>query len=123
MKTSEWITRDPVSFDKARRKFKLDVAKDLYAALLSKLRFQHPVYYRDMMGLKMQIEFKGYDGLVQASIPYSNDPVAFYKWWKKAENADKVTLSKAEQVRLFIKVDEMEPKALLKKHKEMIRKK
>lgn len=120
MKTSEWIAMDPVTFDKARRKFKLDVAKDLYAALLSKLRFQHPVYYRDMMGLKMQIEFKGYDGLVQASIPYSNDPVTFYKWWKKAENADKVTLSRAEQFRLFIKVDEMEPNALLKKHKELI---
>ena len=57
---------------------------------------------------------------VPASIPYSSDPVAFYKWWKKAENNNKVTLSKADQIKLFIKVNQLEPKALLVRHKAMI---
>jgi len=70
----------------------------------------------------MPIEFKGYSGTVPASIPYSSDPVGFYKWWKKPENADKVTLSKAEIIRLLVKVHQMEPKALLAKHLKMITK-
>jgi len=123
MDTEDWVNKDPVTFDRVRRQFKLDVARDLFAALMSKLRIKHPEYYRDMMGLKMPIEFKGYDGPVAASIPYSNDPVAFYKWWKKAENQEKVTLSKGEQMRLFIKVNEMDSKVLVKKHKDMIMKK
>ena len=123
MDTEDWVNKDPVTFDRVRRQFKLDVARDLFAALMSKLRIKHPEYYRDMMGLKMPIEFKGYDGPVAASIPYSNDPVAFYKWWKKADNQEKVTLSKGEQMRLFIKVNEMDSKVLVKKHKDMIMKK
>ena len=120
MDAEEWVNRDPVTFDRARRQYRLDIAKDLFSALMSKLRIRHPEYYKDMMGLKMPIEFKGYSGLIPASVPYSNDPVAFYKWWKKAENQEKVTLSKVDQVRLFIKVNEMEPKALLKRHREMV---
>lgn len=119
---SKWIITDPVSFDIVRRKYKIKIPKDDYAVLISKLRANHKEYYRDVLGLNIQIEFKGYTGKVPASIPYSTDPVAFYKWWKKAENTEKVTLSKMEQIRLFIKVHQMEPKALLVKHLKMISK-
>ena len=70
----------------------------------------------------MPIEFKGYESKVPALVPYSNDPVGFYKWWKKTENTDKVTLSKAETIKLLIKVYQMEPKVLLAKHVKMITK-
>lgn len=70
----------------------------------------------------MPIEFKGYPRAVPASIPYSNDPVGFYKWWRKPENANKITLSKAETIRLLVKVYQMEPNVLLVKHKKMITK-
>lgn len=118
----KWLTSDPVSFDIIRRKKGLKVPSEVYQVLMSKLRVSHQEYYRDSLGLNMPIEFKGYDEKVQARIPYANDPVAFYKWWKKPENNDKVTLSKAEQIRLFIKVYEQEPAALLVKHRKMITK-
>ena len=122
LSVAKWITEDPVSFDIVRRKYKLKLQKDTFNLLMSKLRANHKEYYRDAVGLNMPIEFKGYTGKVPASIPYSTDPVAFYKWWKKAENNDKVSLSKAEQIRLFIKVHQMEPKVLLAKHLKMITK-
>ena len=120
MKIEKWINADPVSFDIARRKFKLKLNKDMYEILISKLRVHHREYYKDAMGLNLPIVFKGYEGKVPALIPYSNDPVGFYKWWKKAENAEMVTLSKTEIIKLLVKVYQMEPGVLLLKHKRMI---
>lgn len=122
MSVEKWVNTDPVSFDIVRRKYKFKLTKEVYTILMSKLRANHREYYKDAIGLNMPIEFKGYDGKVPASIPYSNDPVGFYKWWKKAENADKVTLSKGEIIRLIVKVHQMEPKVLLAKHLKMITK-
>lgn len=122
MSVEKWVNTDPVSFDMTRRKYRLKLTKEIYQVLMSKLRVNHREYYKDAVGLNMPIEFKGYPGTVLASIPYSNEPVAFYKWWKKPENADKVTLSKAEIIRLLVKVHQMEPNALLVKHLKMITK-
>ena len=120
MSVEKWVNADPVSFDMVRRKYHLKISKEIFQILMSKLRVNHREYYKDAVGLNMPIEFKGYQGKVPASIPYSNDPVGFYKWWKKAENADKLTMSKAETIRLLIKVYQMDPGALLSKHKKMI---
>lgn len=122
MSIEKWITDDPVSFDIVLRKFKLKLPKDEYAVLMSKLRHNHHDYYKEVMGLSMPIEFKGYPGTVQASIPYSTDPVGFYKWWKKPENENKVTLSKIEVIKLLLKVYEKQPAVLLKKHLSLINK-
>ena len=89
-KVSEWIVKDPVSFDTVRRKFDLKIHKEVFDILVSKLRRFYPDYFRDSLGLKMRIEFKGFDTPVQAKIPYEIQPVDFYKWWCK--NEDKVTL-------------------------------
>ena len=48
---------------------------------MSKLMVNHREYYRDYMGLKLYVNFPGYDDVVMASVPYSIDPVALYKWW------------------------------------------
>ena len=120
MSVEKWVNTDPVSFDIVRRKFKLKLTKEIYNVLMSKLRVHHHEYYKDAMGLNLPIEFKGYEGKVPALVPYSNDPVGFYKWWKKPENTDKVTLSKAETIKLLIKVYQMEPGVLLVKHKKII---
>ena len=122
MNVERWVNTDPVSFDLVRRKFKLKLTKEMFSILMSKLRVHHPEYYKDAMGLNLPIVFKGYEGTVPALVPYSNDPVGFYKWWKKPENAGKVTLSKSETIKLLIKVHEMAPGALLVKHLRMITK-
>ena len=120
MPIEKWIIRDPVSLDIVRRKHKIGFSKDTYQLLMSKIRTGHQDYYRELLGLNIRIEFKGFPGTVCASVPYTNDPVAFYKWWKKPENNSKVYMTKIEQIRLFIRVYEKEPQALLVKHKKMI---
>ena len=84
----------------------------------NKLRLNHFEYYRDFMGLRLLIEFPGYTGLVQASVPYNICPVKFYKWWR--QNEDKIRLSNKEQITLFLAVERENPKALLKKHKKQL---
>jgi len=116
-KVSEWLAKDPVNFDKVRREFDLKVNKDVFEILVSKLR-QHKEYFRDALGLKMRIEFKGFDTPVQAIVPYNNDPVRFYKWWCKNEN--KVTLSNKEKIELFEKVRNENPKVLLLNHRKIL---
>lgn len=122
MSVDKWIITDPVTFDITRRKFRFNLTRDIKDTLMSKLRVNHHEYYKDVIGWNMPIEFKGYPRAVPASIPYSNDPVGFYKWWRKPENANKITLSKAETIRLLVKVYQMEPNVLLVKHKKMITK-
>ena len=117
-KVSEWLAKDPVSFDKVRREFDLKINKDVFDILVSKLRRFHPEYFRDALGLKMKIEYNGFDIPVQAKIPYENQPIDFYKWWCK--NEDKVTLSDKEKIILFNKVRNGNPKILLKKHSLML---
>ena len=63
----------------------------------------------------MKIEFKGYTGLVQAIVPYKDKPVEFYKWWCK--NDDKISMTEEEKIKLFIRVQELAPDVLLKKHR------
>ena len=72
------------------------------------------------VGLKLKIDFPGYDQPVMASVPYQNEPVKFYTWWRK--NEDKVAMSKKELIELLIKVNEMNPNALVKKHREILAK-
>ena len=72
------------------------------------------------MGLKLYINFKCYDSPVQACEVYSCEPVKFYKWWKA--NKDKVTHSKDEMLKLFLNVEKINPKTLIKEHKQMISK-
>ena len=116
-----WIDEDPVEFDKTRRKYGLTLYKESYTLLISKIKNNHFPYYRDIKGLSLYIEFPGYDSPVKAKIPYDQDPVKFYKWWHKNEN--KVSMTKKEFIELLIKVNELNEKALLKKHREILQKK
>ena len=90
--------------------------------LVSKLRRADPEYYKRFMGLKLVIDYPGYGNGIQASIPFENDPVGFYKWWRKGKHEDKVYLSLANQIRLFQKVNMMDPKMILKKDLEILKK-
>ena len=118
---SKWIDEDPVELDKIRRKFDLTLNKDSYTLLVSKIKNNHFPYYRDIKGLSLNIEFPGYTYPVKAKIPYDQEPVKFYKWWHK--NEDKVSMSKKELIELLIKVNDLNEKALLKKHREILLKK
>lgn len=118
----KWILEDPVSLDIVRRNHKIGFNKETYQLLMSKIRTGHADYYRELLGLNIRIEFKGFPGTVAASVPYTNDPVAFYKWWKKTENNKKVYMTNIEQIRLFIRVYEKDPSVLLVKHRKMVSK-
>ena len=119
-RVGKWLIEAPMELDKVRRKFNLSIDKEIYTVLMSKLRNYHFPYYRDSVGLKLKIDFPGYNQPVMASVPYQNEPVKFYTWWRK--NEDKVTMSKKELIELLIKVNEMNPNALVKKHKEIFAK-
>ncbi len=122
-KIGEWLLKDPVRIHRMVVKEKsLQVdPMEVFAPLVSKLRRADYEYYRRITGLKMLIDFPGYSSEVEARIPYDTDPIAFYKWWRKGKNENKVYLSPAYQFKLFQKVNKMEPKVMLKKDIEYVK--
>lgn len=124
LKMGVWLNVDPVRIHRliVREKvLQVDVFEVLNP-LVSKLRRADPEYYKRFMGLKLVIDYPGYGNGIQASIPFENDPVGFYKWWRKGKHEDKVYLSLANQIRLFQKVNMMDPKMILKKDLEILKK-
>jgi ATP-dependent DNA helicase RecQ len=120
MRVSEWLSKDPVSFDIARKKSALKINKEVFELLASKLRGDHPDYFCYALGLKTRIEFKGYNSPVQAIVPYSNKPAEFYKWW--CTNQDSVNMTFGEKLKLFDKVLAERPAVLKREHKQLINK-
>lgn len=124
LRVGAWITVDPVRIHKMIIKEKvLQVDEfEVLNPLVSKLRRADPEYYKRFMGLKLVIDYPGYSTGIVARIPFENDPVGFYKWWRKGKHEDKVHLSPAYQIILFQKVALMDPKMILKKDLELVRK-
>ena len=118
-----WINIDPVRIHRMIVKDKiLQVdAIEVFNPLVSKLRFADPDYYKRIMGLRVVIDYPGYSTGIIAQIPFENDPVGFYKWWRKGKHEDKVYLSPGNQFRLFQKVRIMEPRMVLKKDLELLK--
>ena len=123
LKLGVWINVDPVRIHRMIVRDKvLHVDEfEVLNPLVSKLRRADPQYYKKFMGLKLVIDFPGYGTGIVAKIPFENDPVGFYKWWRKGKHEDKVYLSLANQVRLFQKVYMMDPKMILKKDLELLK--
>ena len=117
LKLGAWLNYDPVRIHKMIiREKTLQVDQiEVLNPLVSKLRRADPVYSKQYMGLNVTIDFPGYSSDIVAKIPFENDPIGFYKWWRKGKHEDKVYLSKVNQFRLFQKVYLMEPKVMLKK--------
>lgn len=122
MTVGEWVVTDPVRIHKLIVKEKaLQVDQtEVFLPLVSKLRRADFEYYRRITGLKILIDFPGYNSGIPAKIPYDTDPVAFYKWWRKGKHEHVVYLSPAYQFMLFQKVAVMEPKIILKKDLEFL---
>ena len=123
LKIAEWLQKDPVRIHRMVVKDKvLQVdPMEVFAPLVSKLRRADYEYYRRITGLKMLIDFPGYNAGIEARIPYDTDPIAFYKWWRKGKNEHRVYLSPAYQFKLFQKVSKMEPKIMLKKDLDYVK--
>lgn len=117
LKISKWIMEDPVALDKVLRQHELYMMED-YKILQSRLMHNYFEYYRDIHGLKLWIDFPGYDQPVAASIPYTDTPIKFYKWWKTKEKC--VTLNLKEKITLFLKVEELSPGTLIKRHQAIL---
>lgn len=123
LRMGAWLNVDPIRIHKMiiRDKIlKVDQAEVLMP-LESKLRRADPDYYKRFMGLNLVIDFPGYSTGVIARIPYENDPVGFYKWWRKGKHEDKVHLSLGWQVKLFQKVSLMDPKMILRRDLDILK--
>ena len=123
LRMGAWLNVDPIRIHKMiiRDKIlKVDQAEVLMP-LESKLRRADPDYYKRFMGLNLVIDFPGYSTGVIARIPYENDPVGFYKWWRKGKHEDKVHLSLGWQVKLFQKVSLMDPKMILRRDLDLLK--
>ncbi|MCQ2156675.1 MAG: hypothetical protein MJY57_05720 [Bacteroidales bacterium] len=118
-----WLNTDPVRIHKMiiREKVLQVDSFEVLNPLESKLRRADPDYYKRFMGLKLVIDYPGYGSGILAKIPFENDPVGFYKWWRKGKHEDKVHLSLGNRIILFQKVALMDPKMILKKDLEIIK--
>ena len=123
LKMGAWLNEDPVRIHKmiVREKTLHVDSIEVLAPLVSKLRKSDPDYYKKFMGLRLVIDYPGYSSGILAKIPFENDPVGFYKWWRKGKHEDKVYLSLGNQVRLFQKVSMMDPRMILKKDLEILK--
>ncbi|MBO8480102.1 MAG: hypothetical protein IAB76_03200 [Bacteroidetes bacterium] len=123
LKMGVWINVDPVRIHKmiVREKVLQVDTLEVLNPLVSKLRRADPDYYKKFMGLKLVIDYPGYSAGILAKIPFENDPVGFYKWWRKGKHEDKVYLSLGNRIRLFQKVAMMEPRMILKKDLEILK--
>lgn len=123
LRMGAWLNYDPVRIHKLIIREKLLQVDELEVLnpLVSKLRRADPDYYKRFMGLRLVIDYPGYSTGIVARIPFENDPVGFYKWWRKGKHEDKVYLSKGYKVLLFQKVSMMEPKMILKKDLELLK--
>ena len=117
LKLGAWLNVDPVRIHRmiVREKVLQVDNFEVLNPLVSKLRRADPEYYRRYMGLNLVIDYPGYSTGIVARIPYENDPVGFYKWWRKGKHEDKIFLSLPNRIRLFEKVSMMDPKMILKK--------
>lgn len=120
MKVSEWLTNDPVSFHQISQEFKLRIDGKTFEILVSKLKASHFIYFRDSLGLNMKIDFKGFAFPVKASIPYTDKPIEFYKWW--LDHKDDLTMKFQEKLILFDKVYMQKSNILKSEHRKMINK-
>ena len=120
MKITEWLSEDPVSFHKVFQKNKLKIDGKIFEILVSKLKADHFDYFKGSLGLNMRIDFKGFDYPVKASVPYTDKPVQFYKWW--CENKDQITMTFQDKILLFDKVYLLNPSILKTEHKKLINK-
>ena len=123
LRVGAWLNYDPVRIHKMIIKEKVLQVDTLEVLnpLISKLRRADPEYYKRFMGLNLIIDYPGYSNGIKASIPFDNDPVGFYKWWRKGKHENKVHLSLGNQIRLFQKVAMMDRKVILKKDLEILR--
>ena len=118
-----WLNADPIRIHKMIVKEKtlhVDQA-EVFNPLISKLRRADPSYFKRVMGLRITIDFPGFGTDIEAKIPFDNDPIAFYKWWRKGKHEETVYLSPINEFRLFQKVSLMEPKVMLKKDIDFVK--
>lgn len=123
LRLGAWLNFDPVRIHRmiVRDKTLQVDTLEVLNPLVSKLRRADPEYYKRFMGLQLVIDYPGYSTGILAKIPFENDPVGFYKWWRKGKHEDKVFLSLANRIRLFQKVQMMDPKMILKKDLEILK--
>ena len=120
MKISQWLSSDPILFDKTRKKFDLKIDSKIFDILVSRLKANHFEYFKKSLELNMRIDFDGYERQVKAVVPFKDVPIKFYQWW--LENPDKVFISFKHKLELFDRVYLLKPSILKREHKKLIKK-
>lgn len=113
----EWISQDPLSFARLRDKQHFELEPHLNRVLFERIR-KIPNEEKMFLGLKLNIDFPGYNDQIPASVPYKRFPVKFYNWW--LENPGLIKLSFKEKLELLNNVNMLNSKALLPKHKALM---
>ncbi|MBS7273548.1 MAG: hypothetical protein Q4D10_07775 [Bacteroidales bacterium] len=123
LRMGAWLNFDPVRIHKMINRDKILKVDEMEVLnpLVSKLRRADPEYFKKFMGLRLVIDYPGYSTGIVAKIPFENDPVGFYKWWRKGKHENKVYLNLGNQIKLFQKVSMMDPKLILKKDLEILK--
>jgi hypothetical protein len=120
MKISHWLTKDPMLFDKNRKKFDLKIDSKVFDILVSRLKANHFEYFKKSLGLNIRIDFKGYEKQVKAIVPFKDEPIKFYQWW--LENPGEVFIDFKHKIELFDKIYTLKPTILKREHKKLINK-
>ena len=113
----QWVTYDPKNIARIQHKYNLELEPHLNRVLFEKMR-RLPNTEKKFLGLKLNIDFPGYNTAVPASVPYNRVPVKFYKWWLK--NKHQISLSFKEKLELLNKVNMLDKDVLEPEHQEMM---
>ena len=113
----EWISQQPLIFAQLKHQQEFEMDPHLTRVLFERMR-RIPNHEKMFLGLDLNIDFPGYPSPIPASIPYSRYPVKFYNWW--LENPQSIRMSFKEKLKLLNKVNMLDKKALIPKHKALM---
>lgn len=113
----EWISQQPLIFAQLKHQQDFELDPHLTRILFERMR-RIPNKEKMFLGLELNIDFPGYPSPIPASIPYNRYPVKFYNWW--LNNPLEIRMSFKEKLKLLNKVNMLDKKALIPKHKALM---
>ncbi len=108
LSVTNWLQKNPVLLHQVGEQHNFSYNDEVFKVLLSRIR--ETDYWVEYRGLQIVIEFPKYSKTVKAVVPYKDEPVEFYLWWKS--NPRRVKLTFKEKVDLILRVGKLAPQKL-----------
>ena len=108
LSVTNWLQKNPVLLHQVGEQHNFSYNDEVFKVLLSRIR--ETDYWVEYRGLQIVIEFPKYSKTVKAVVPYKDEPVEFYLWWKS--NPRRVKLTFREKVDLILRVGKHAPQKL-----------